>query len=273
MSCSNLTGHIADTRDAAREAAITAIESGSLCIFSDGSGFKGGIGAAAVAIGGTTRTSYEEYMRLRPHSNTEGEEDIDGRTVDPASAYTQNPPFLSSFSSSHSHSLTFSFSHSNISIPLLSTTLSNPGHPMSTVPETRSPNVRRLHLGSDRDHTVFEAEVCGAILGLDLIRATPRATRATLFIDCQAAISAIKQPKKPNMVSIYWTPSGTSSSASGRLVKPFVSTFTGSLDTRTSVRTNGWILRPKPQLKTPTTISSDASGHSPDPSPPALPLS
>lgn len=195
LAITYLTGHIADTRDAAREAAITAIESGSLCIFSDGSGFKGGIGAAAVAIGGTTRTSYEEYMRLRPHSNSEGEEDIDGRTVDPASAYTQNLPFLSSFSSSHSHSLTFSFSHSNISIPLLSTTLSNPGHPMSTVPETRSPNVRRLHLGSDRDHTVFEAEVCGAILGLDLIRATPRATRATLFIDCQAAISAIKQPK------------------------------------------------------------------------------
>lgn len=42
---------------------------------------------------------------------------------------------------------------------------------------------------------MFEAEVCGALLGLDLIRATPRATRATLFIDCQPAISAIRTPK------------------------------------------------------------------------------
>ncbi|KLO09436.1 hypothetical protein SCHPADRAFT_795491, partial [Schizopora paradoxa] len=44
------------------------------------------------------------------------------------------------------------------------------------------------------EHTVFEAEIVGAILGLDIIRATPRLTATHLFIDCQPAISALQSP-------------------------------------------------------------------------------
>lgn len=52
-------------------------------------------------------------------------------------------------------------------------------------------HVRRLYLGNDRNHTVFEGEVIGAILALDIIRACPRATAATIMLDNQAAIRAL----------------------------------------------------------------------------------
>ncbi|KAJ7356779.1 hypothetical protein DFH08DRAFT_655242, partial [Mycena albidolilacea] len=45
------------------------------------------------------------------------------------------------------------------------------------------------------EHTVFESEVCGAILALDIIAGTPRLTDADVFIDCQPAIAALASPK------------------------------------------------------------------------------
>lgn len=53
-------------------------------------------------------------------------------------------------------------------------------------------HVRCSHLGSDGNHTVFEGEVVGAILALDIVRACPRTRRATIKLDNhQAAIRAL----------------------------------------------------------------------------------
>ncbi|KAJ7698373.1 hypothetical protein B0H17DRAFT_859744, partial [Mycena rosella] len=54
---------------------------------------------------------------------------------------------------------------------------------------------RMLHLGSMEEHTVFETEVTGAILALNIIKATPQLTSADVFIDCQPAITMLASPK------------------------------------------------------------------------------
>ena len=54
---------------------------------------------------------------------------------------------------------------------------------------------RTMHMGAADEHTVFEAEVTGAILALDIIQATPRLTSADIFMDCQPAIAAIASPR------------------------------------------------------------------------------
>ncbi|KAJ7347776.1 hypothetical protein DFH08DRAFT_652965, partial [Mycena albidolilacea] len=45
------------------------------------------------------------------------------------------------------------------------------------------------------EHTVFESEVCGVILALDIIAGMPRLTDADIFINCQPAILALASPK------------------------------------------------------------------------------
>lgn len=50
---------------------------------------------------------------------------------------------------------------------------------------------RRFHLGTGDAHTVFEAEVTGTILALDIARATPRYQSLTVLLDNQAAIQAL----------------------------------------------------------------------------------
>ncbi|KAF9017467.1 hypothetical protein BDZ89DRAFT_920829, partial [Hymenopellis radicata] len=52
--------------------------------------------------------------------------------------------------------------------------------------------IRRFYLGRESDHTVFEAELVGLLLALDIIESTPRLTRATILLDSQAAIMAVK---------------------------------------------------------------------------------
>lgn len=198
LAITYLSTQIGKSREAAKTAAEEAIRKGTLCVFSDGSGYKGGIGAAAVAIGGRTRIPYETYMRTRPEEPTVGAGGV-------VCAYSLIPSLSLSLSSPASLSLSHSLSlpqcistllspslHTSSTLPL---PLSNTGVTGRPPPRCLSPDVRRLHLGNSQDHTVFEAEVCGAILGLDLIRATPRATQASLFIDCQAAISAIANPR------------------------------------------------------------------------------
>jgi ribonuclease HI len=54
---------------------------------------------------------------------------------------------------------------------------------------------RRVYLGTMEEHTVFEAELIGLILGLDLIRSVPRLCSATILIDNQAAIRAVARPR------------------------------------------------------------------------------
>ncbi len=49
-----------------------------------------------------------------------------------------------------------------------------------------------LYLGPDTHHTVFEAELIGAILALDIIKSTARLVKATILIDSQAAILVIQ---------------------------------------------------------------------------------
>jgi ribonuclease HI len=85
---------------------------GGFCVFTDGSGFEGGVGAAAAAIKG-------------------------GETGEP----------------------------------------------------------RTKHLGTHSENTIFEAEVCGAILALDIVAGTPRLTSVDVFMDCQPAIIALSSPK------------------------------------------------------------------------------
>lgn len=41
--------------------------------------------------------------------------------------------------------------------------------------------IRRLHLGSIANHTVYEAKVTGAILALDIIQATPHIRSASIL--------------------------------------------------------------------------------------------
>ncbi|KAJ6572191.1 hypothetical protein B0H19DRAFT_1348220, partial [Mycena capillaripes] len=54
---------------------------------------------------------------------------------------------------------------------------------------------RTKHLGTMGEHTVFEAEVVGAILALDIVKGTPRLTSVDIFTDCQPAITAITNPR------------------------------------------------------------------------------
>jgi ribonuclease HI len=51
------------------------------------------------------------------------------------------------------------------------------------------------YLGTNSEHTVFEAEVCGAILALDIVTGTPPLTSVDVFMDCQPAITALSSPK------------------------------------------------------------------------------
>ncbi|KAJ6589668.1 ribonuclease H-like domain-containing protein, partial [Mycena capillaripes] len=54
---------------------------------------------------------------------------------------------------------------------------------------------RKKHLGPEEKHTVFETEVVGAILALDIVKGTPRLTSVDVFTDCQPAILALSNPK------------------------------------------------------------------------------
>jgi ribonuclease HI len=56
---------------------------------------------------------------------------------------------------------------------------------------------RTRHLRPLTEHTVFESEVAGAILALDIIGSTPRLTSADIFMDCQPAIIALSSAPKP----------------------------------------------------------------------------
>jgi ribonuclease HI len=54
---------------------------------------------------------------------------------------------------------------------------------------------RRVYLGTMEEHTVFEAELIGLILGLDLIRSVPHLCSATILINNQSAIHAVARPR------------------------------------------------------------------------------
>ncbi|PBK79251.1 hypothetical protein ARMGADRAFT_951139, partial [Armillaria gallica] len=54
---------------------------------------------------------------------------------------------------------------------------------------------RCLHLGSDIHHTIFESELIGAILALDIICGTPRLMKAYILLDLQGMLLAIKTQK------------------------------------------------------------------------------
>lgn len=62
-----------------------------------------------------------------------------------------------------------------------------------TLPEAGG-EVRRHHLGPIDRHTVYEAEVVGSVLALDIIRHTPRIRLATILLDNQSAISSLSRP-------------------------------------------------------------------------------
>lgn len=56
-------------------------------------------------------------------------------------------------------------------------------------------HVRKKHLGSALHHTVFEGEVVGLILALNIIRSIPRTRSVTILADNQVAITAPSKPK------------------------------------------------------------------------------
>ncbi|KAK7029311.1 ribonuclease H-like domain-containing protein [Favolaschia claudopus] len=112
LPAASVSVHIAATKDIARADLDRVLARGGTCIFTDGSGFEDGAGAAAVVAAG------------------------------------------------------------------------------------RGEGIRRQkHLGSMSEHTVFESEVCGAILALDIIADIPRLTDVDIFLDCQPAIVALSSPK------------------------------------------------------------------------------
>ncbi|KAJ6541411.1 hypothetical protein B0H19DRAFT_855976, partial [Mycena capillaripes] len=47
------------------------------------------------------------------------------------------------------------------------------------------------------EHTVFESEVAGAILALDIVSNVPQLTDVDIFMDCQPAITALSSIPKP----------------------------------------------------------------------------
>ncbi|CDO75194.1 hypothetical protein BN946_scf184794.g1, partial [Trametes cinnabarina] len=100
---------IEPTKDAAAALADRLVSTSEFCVFTDGSGFAGGIGAAAFAKG-----------RAQEH-------------------------------------------------------------------------VRRVNLGSEDEHIVFEGELAGMILALDVIESEPRVTRANILLDNKAAIRAVSK--------------------------------------------------------------------------------
>ncbi|KAK7012564.1 ribonuclease H-like domain-containing protein [Favolaschia claudopus] len=52
-------------------------------------------------------------------------------------------------------------------------------------------STRRVYLGPDSEHTVFEAEVAGTLLALDLARSASRARKVVILLDNQACIRAL----------------------------------------------------------------------------------
>jgi ribonuclease HI len=54
---------------------------------------------------------------------------------------------------------------------------------------------RTKHLGTMGEHTVFESEVVGAILALDIIKGTPCLTDIDIFTNCQPVITALAAPR------------------------------------------------------------------------------
>ncbi|KAI9068413.1 hypothetical protein FKP32DRAFT_1552392, partial [Trametes sanguinea] len=48
-------------------------------------------------------------------------------------------------------------------------------------------------LGSEDEHIVFEGELTGMILALDVIESEPRVTRANILLDNKAAIRAVSK--------------------------------------------------------------------------------
>ncbi|KAF7350204.1 hypothetical protein MVEN_01323400 [Mycena venus] len=107
-----LLTRIAPSKDHATTEMERIVRGGGLCVFTDGSGYEGGVGAAAVAM----RGSRVEAQRAK-------------------------------------------------------------------------------HLGTGAEHTVFESEVTGTILALDIIASTPRLREADIFMDCQPALTALSTPK------------------------------------------------------------------------------
>ena len=53
----------------------------------------------------------------------------------------------------------------------------------------------RYHLGMVEEHTVYEGECVGILLGLELIKRQRNAQRVTMYIDSQAAIQATMSNK------------------------------------------------------------------------------
>ena len=53
--------------------------------------------------------------------------------------------------------------------------------------------IRQLHLGSATHHTVFEAELVGVILALDILRSLPHILNAQILLDNQPVIHALKR--------------------------------------------------------------------------------
>lgn len=65
-------------------------------------------------------------------------------------------------------------------------------------------HTRRHYLGNLSEHTVFEGEVVGIVLALDIIRQEPRIKKATILLDNQAAIKAVhKQGPQPGQYLIH----------------------------------------------------------------------
>ena len=65
------------------------------------------------------------------------------------------------------------------------------------------PRHLQLHLGSDRQHIVYEAEVCGLLLALCLIQASHFCATATIAIDNQAAIIGAAALRPPSCLHLW----------------------------------------------------------------------
>ncbi|EUC58202.1 ribonuclease HI, partial [Rhizoctonia solani AG-3 Rhs1AP] len=61
----------------------------------------------------------------------------------------------------------------------------------------------RLHIGSDEEHEVYEAEVYGLLMGLELLSRERGLKDAAIFIDNQAVLRALQGGKTQNLGHAY----------------------------------------------------------------------
>ncbi|KAJ1300203.1 hypothetical protein OPQ81_011951 [Rhizoctonia solani] len=69
--------------------------------------------------------------------------------------------------------------------------------------EGREPVKSREYVGTDREHEVYQAEVIGLLMGLELLSREKEVTEAAIFIDNQAVVKTTQAGTTKNLGYLY----------------------------------------------------------------------